>query len=85
MGTGVKGGGDPPQSSVPCWVSRKWGGPFSLPLQAAGPACCARTALERGTFHAYFVLSTVQKELAVPALTPGPALISHPSSSQLAS
>lgn len=61
------------------------GGPLPLPQQAAGPARYARTALERRTFHAYFVLATVQKELAAPALALGPALISHPSSSQLAS
>lgn len=79
-----EGWGDPPRSSAPCWVSRK-GGPFPLPRQATGPARYARTALERRTFHAYFVLATVQKELTAPALAPGPALISHPSSSQLAS
>lgn len=61
MGTGVKGGVNPPVLSALLGQQKVGGGPFPLPLQAAGPARNARTALERGTFHAYFVLSTVQK------------------------
>ena len=61
VGTGVKGGVNPPVLSALLGQQKVGGGPFPLPLQAAGPAHNARTALERGTFHAYFVLSTVQK------------------------
>lgn len=79
---------DPPQYSAPCWVSRGrslWPPRHPPSSQAAGPALHTRPALERGAFHAYFVLCTVQKELTAPALAPSPALISHPVSSQLAS
>ena len=88
VGTGVNCGMTLPSPQRPAGSAEE--GPSGHPAtpaspQAAGPALHNRPALERGTFHAYFVLCTVQKELTAPALAPSPALISHPESSQLAS